>query len=156
MADDKTTAAASPAATAQNEQRTATIRYIDRPDIDEVFADSVTGLLYDGQTLRMEFAVTRFDEIKPREHNMLGAEIAESVVVEEHLLDGHHRTAGEQRRPPERGAREAPAGSGPSSAPRSGWSSSSPHSPRARPVATRWSPPTATATPRRGASCSTG
>ena len=59
MADDKTTAAASPAATAQNEQRTATIRYIDRPEIDEVFADSVTGLLYDGQTLRMEFAVTR-------------------------------------------------------------------------------------------------
>ncbi len=65
MADDKTTAAVSPAATAQNEQRTATIRYIDRPEIDEVFADSVTGLLYDGQTLRMEFAVTRFDEIKP-------------------------------------------------------------------------------------------
>jgi hypothetical protein len=65
MADDKTTAAASSAATAQNEQRTATIRYIDRPEIDEVFADSVTGLLYDGQTLRMEFAVTRFDEIKP-------------------------------------------------------------------------------------------
>jgi hypothetical protein len=65
MADDKTTAAVSSAATAQNEQRTATIRYIDRPEIDEVFADSVTGLLYDGQTLRMEFAVTRFDEIKP-------------------------------------------------------------------------------------------
>ena len=66
MADDKTTAAASPAAAVgQNEQRTATIRYIDRPEIDEVFADSVTGLLYDGQTLRMEFAVTRFDEIKP-------------------------------------------------------------------------------------------
>ncbi len=65
MADDKTTAAANPAAAAQNEQRTATIRYIDRPEIDEVFADAVTGLLYDGQTLRMEFAVTRFDEIKP-------------------------------------------------------------------------------------------
>ena len=63
MADDKTTT--SPAPAAQNEQRTATIRYIDRPEIDEVFADSVTGLLYDGQTLRMEFAVTRFDEIKP-------------------------------------------------------------------------------------------
>jgi len=63
MADDKTTT--SPAAAAPNEQRTATIRYIDRPEIDEVFADSVTGLLYDGQTLRMEFAVTRFDEIKP-------------------------------------------------------------------------------------------
>jgi len=28
------------------------------------FADAVTGLLYDGQTLRMEFSVTRFDEIE--------------------------------------------------------------------------------------------
>ena len=62
MADDDK-AAAAPAAAA-NEQRTATIRYIDRPEIGEVFADAVTGLLYDGQTLRMEFAVTRFDEIK--------------------------------------------------------------------------------------------
>jgi hypothetical protein len=62
MADDDKAAAAPAAA---NEQRTATIRYIDRPEIDEVFADSVTGLLFDGQTLRMEFAVTRFDEIKP-------------------------------------------------------------------------------------------
>ena len=31
----------------------------------EDFADSVSGLLFDGQTLRIEFAVTRFDEIKP-------------------------------------------------------------------------------------------
>lgn len=60
MADEKE-AAASPAATGQ----TATIRYIDRPDLQEHFADAVTGLLYDGQTLRVEFAVTRFDELKP-------------------------------------------------------------------------------------------
>ena len=65
MADDKITTASSPAAASQYKGQTATIRYIDRPEIDEVFADSVTGLLYDGQTLRMEFAVTRFDEIKP-------------------------------------------------------------------------------------------
>ena len=58
MADDKDKAPAPV-------QQTATIRYIDRPEIDEVFADAVTGLLYDGQTLRMEFAVTRFDEIRP-------------------------------------------------------------------------------------------
>jgi hypothetical protein len=63
MADDKTTT--SPAPAAQNEQRTATIRYIDRPEIGEVFADSVTGLLYDGQTLRMEFAVTRCADQRP-------------------------------------------------------------------------------------------
>ncbi len=54
-------AAANPVATGQ----TATIRYVDRPDLQEHFADAVTGLLYDGQTLRIEFAVTRFDELKP-------------------------------------------------------------------------------------------
>jgi hypothetical protein len=64
MADDKTAAADRPAA-GQGERQTAAIRYIDRPDVNEVFADAVTGLIYDGQTLRMEFAVTRFDEIKP-------------------------------------------------------------------------------------------
>jgi len=29
------------------------------------FADSVTGLVFDGQTLRIEFGVTRFDDVKP-------------------------------------------------------------------------------------------
>ncbi len=43
----------------------ATIRYLDRPDIAETFSDSVTGLIFDGQTLRIEFGVTRFDEVKP-------------------------------------------------------------------------------------------
>jgi hypothetical protein len=43
----------------------ATIRYLDRFDIAETFADCVTGLLFDGQTLRIEFGVTRFDEVKP-------------------------------------------------------------------------------------------
>jgi hypothetical protein len=63
MADEKTAVAGTTAA-GQSERQTATIRYIDRPEINEVFADAVTGLIYDGQTLRMEFAVTRFDEIK--------------------------------------------------------------------------------------------
>ncbi len=31
----------------------------------ETFADSITGLIFDGQTLRIEFGVTRFDEVKP-------------------------------------------------------------------------------------------
>jgi len=47
------------------ERQAATIRYIDRADMHETFADSVTGLIFDGQTLRIEFGVTRFDEIKP-------------------------------------------------------------------------------------------
>jgi len=46
-------------------QAAATLRYIDRPDIVENFADCVTGLLFDGQTLRIEFGVTRLDEVKP-------------------------------------------------------------------------------------------
>jgi hypothetical protein len=59
MANEKE-AAPNPAPAGQ----TATVRYIDRPDLQEHFADAVTGLLFDGQTLRLEFAVTRFDEIK--------------------------------------------------------------------------------------------
>ena len=43
----------------------ATIRYVDRADMVETFADSVTGLIFDGQTLRIEFGVTRFDDMKP-------------------------------------------------------------------------------------------
>ena len=41
------------------------IHYLDRPDCLETFADSITGLTFDGQTLRLEFAVTRADEVKP-------------------------------------------------------------------------------------------
>ncbi len=48
----------------QSARQAATIRYIDRPDIEETFADSVGGLIFDGQTLRIEFAVTRLDEVK--------------------------------------------------------------------------------------------
>jgi hypothetical protein len=31
----------------------------------ETFVDSITGLVFDGQTLRIEFGVTRFDEMRP-------------------------------------------------------------------------------------------
>jgi hypothetical protein len=56
--------AATPAASA-GQRQAATIRYLDRPEIAETFADSVTGVVFDGQTLRLEFAVTRLDEVKP-------------------------------------------------------------------------------------------
>jgi len=52
------------AVSGQGERQTATIRYVDRPDVAETFADSITGLVFDGQTLRIEFGVTRVDEIK--------------------------------------------------------------------------------------------
>lgn len=57
-------AAATPAASAVQRQA-ATIRYLDRPEIAETFADAVSGVVFDGQTLRLEFAVTRLDEVKP-------------------------------------------------------------------------------------------
>lgn len=40
-------------------------QYVDRPEVSETFADSVHRIQYDGQTLRLEFAVTRLDEHKP-------------------------------------------------------------------------------------------
>jgi hypothetical protein len=64
---DNSTTAASPASTAdagQRERQSMTIRYVDRADMAETFADSITGLVFDGQTLRIEFGVTRLDDIK--------------------------------------------------------------------------------------------
>jgi hypothetical protein len=58
------TAAAAASTAVQSERQSATIRYVDRADIGETFADSVSGLMFDGQTLRIEFGVTRFDEVK--------------------------------------------------------------------------------------------
>ncbi len=49
---------------AQSVRQQATIRYVDRADMAETFVDSITGLIFDGQTLRIEFGVTRLDEIK--------------------------------------------------------------------------------------------
>jgi len=55
----------SAAPTGSPERVPATIRYVDRADMVETFADSVTGLIFDGQTLRIELSVTRLDEVKP-------------------------------------------------------------------------------------------
>ena len=57
-------AAAQPAAKPA-EGQTTTIRYVDRPDCAETFADSVNNVYFDGQSLRIEFGITRLDEIKP-------------------------------------------------------------------------------------------
>src|SRR5580692_5093664 len=63
MATDETKA--SPLAAGQSERQAAALRYVDRPEIAETFVDSVTGLVFDGQSLRVEFGVTRLDEVKP-------------------------------------------------------------------------------------------
>ena len=41
------------------------LRYFDRAELEETFADLVAGLIFDGQTMRIEFDVTRYDEMKP-------------------------------------------------------------------------------------------
>ena len=38
------------------------LQYVDRPDCNETFADSISRLSFDGHTLRIEFAVSRFHE----------------------------------------------------------------------------------------------
>jgi hypothetical protein len=69
---DASSAAAGPSASpsartaaAAGTAQPTTLRYVDRPDLAETFADSITGLFFDGQSLRIEFAVSRMDEIKP-------------------------------------------------------------------------------------------
>jgi len=60
-----TAAAAAPSiAAGPSGRQPATLRYIDRADIGKTFADSVTGLIFDGQTLRIEFGVSRLDDVK--------------------------------------------------------------------------------------------
>src|ERR1700741_3646985 len=61
---DKTESKAQPGQAAAGQQP-AQRRYVDRPNVTETFADSLSGLVYDGQTLRIEFAVTALDEMKP-------------------------------------------------------------------------------------------
>jgi hypothetical protein len=53
-------AAAAPGAA----QRQVALRYVDRPECMETFADSITHLSFDGQSLRIEFGVTRMDDVK--------------------------------------------------------------------------------------------
>ena len=64
-ADGSSSNPAPAAPTGSPERGSATIRYVDRADMVETFADSVTGLIFDGQTLRIELSVTRLDEVKP-------------------------------------------------------------------------------------------
>lgn len=51
------------AANPQNKQ-TASIRYVDVPECGETFADSVVSVFFDGQTMRLEFGITRMDDMK--------------------------------------------------------------------------------------------
>lgn len=59
-----TATTASSKAAGQSERPSATIQYLDRADMEETFADSINRLSHDGQTLRIEFGITRFDDVK--------------------------------------------------------------------------------------------
>jgi hypothetical protein len=48
----------------QNERQPVAVRSFDRTDLEETFVDSIAGFIFDGQTLRIEFGVTRYDEMK--------------------------------------------------------------------------------------------
>ena len=67
-----------------------TYAYVDLPELSETLADSVHSLLFDGQTLRITFAVNRMDSSPPPNPNtgkrypvcrlvLTGAGIAELV-----------------------------------------------------------------------------
>ena len=47
---------------AQAPQTQIKYQYEDRPEVPETFADFVQRIQFDGQTLRLEFAVTRLDD----------------------------------------------------------------------------------------------
>ena len=66
MATDLEEKGAAPSAAAKPaDGQTATLRYVDRPDCAETFADSINNVYFDGQSLRIEFGITRLDDIKP-------------------------------------------------------------------------------------------
>jgi len=48
-----------------SEWQSPTFRHVDRLDCAETFADSITGVFFDGQTLRIDFAVSRMDAARP-------------------------------------------------------------------------------------------
>jgi hypothetical protein len=50
---------------AQIPQVQSQFQYVDRPEVSETFADFVQRIQFDGQTLRIEFCVSRLDDGKP-------------------------------------------------------------------------------------------
>jgi hypothetical protein len=60
MAED-ITKAATPASAAKA-PRQPKLRYQDRPEVNEVFTDSIRSCVFDGQVMRIEFTVARFDD----------------------------------------------------------------------------------------------
>jgi hypothetical protein len=66
MSDDPARdSARDPAKSALGSSKTARapkLRYQDRPEVSEVFTDSIRSCVFDGQVMRIEFTVARFDD----------------------------------------------------------------------------------------------
>jgi hypothetical protein len=45
-------------------RQSVTARYVDRPECTETFADAINSVFFDGQTMRIEFGITRMDDMK--------------------------------------------------------------------------------------------
>jgi hypothetical protein len=63
----KESSSKTPQAPRPQDRQPATLRHVDLPDLAETFADSINALYFDGQTLRIELGITRFDNVKPNE-----------------------------------------------------------------------------------------
>jgi hypothetical protein len=46
----------------QQQSSSTTVEYVELPELRETFADSIHTMVWDGQTLRVEFSVTRYPE----------------------------------------------------------------------------------------------
>lgn len=57
---------------AQAPQSQMQFQYVDRPEVSETFADFVQRIQFDGQTLRLEFAVNRLDDQRSPEGGATG------------------------------------------------------------------------------------
>ena len=74
MAIEPTNKSAEPSSAAKPlEPQTATVRYVDRPECAETFADSINNVYFDGQSLRIEFGIT--------EHGREPADARECLAV---------------------------------------------------------------------------
>jgi hypothetical protein len=50
----------------------ATFTFVDLPELPETFADTVHGLFFDGQTLRITFAANRMEALEPSSNSPIG------------------------------------------------------------------------------------
>jgi hypothetical protein len=64
----------------------AELRYEDRPELNETFADTVQRMTFDGRTLRIEFCAVRMDDPEPKAKKRTGKSVPVSRIVLD--LDG--------------------------------------------------------------------